>query len=82
MTTAAERMRADIKAATEARDARQGCPGRAALEVMPLRDLREYVADAARDHGGQCVMAGQCYTSPAWTRFRLALEVLTDRGMR
>lgn len=82
MTTVAERVRADIMAATAAREARKGYPDRAALEAMRLRDLREYVADCARDHGGQCVMIGQCYTSPAWTRFRLALEVLTDRGMR
>lgn len=82
MTTVAERVRADIMAATEARDARQGHPGRAALEAMPIRELRQYVADCASDHGGQCVMLGQCYTSPAWRRFRLALEVLTDRGMR
>ena len=80
MTTVAERVRGEIMAATAEREARKGYPDRSALEAMPIRDLREYVADCARDHGGQCVMIGQCYTSPAWTRFRMALDVLSKPG--
>lgn len=80
MTTVAERVRGEIVAATAEREARKGYPDRSALEAMPIRDLREYVADCARDHGGQCVMIGQCHTSPAWLRFRMALDVLSKRG--
>lgn len=80
MTTVAERVRGEIMAATVEREARKGYPDRARLERMSIKHLREYVEDCAQDHGGQCVMIGQCYTSPAWTRFRMALDVLSKRG--
>jgi len=72
----------DIKAATVIRDARERHPDRDALERLPLGLLREYVEEAARDHGVQCVMAGHCYDTPAWLRFRMALDVLSKRGAR
>ena len=80
MTTVLQAHRSAVMAATAEREARKGYPDRSGLEAMPLRDLREYVADAARDHGAQCIMLGECYTSPAWLRFRMALDVLSKRG--
>ena len=80
MTTVLEATRAAIMRANDEREARHGYPDRARLERMSIKNLREYVADAARDHGAQCVMVGQCHTSPAWLRFRMALDVLSKRG--
>ena len=80
MTTVLEATRAAIMRANAEREARNGYPTREALEDMRINDLREYVADCARNHGAQCVMVGQCHTSPAWLRFRMALDVLSKRG--
>ena len=80
MTTVLEATRAAIMSANAEREERKGYPDRAALEAMRIKDLREYVADCARDHGAQCVMVGQCHTSPAWLRFRMAPDVLSKRG--
>lgn len=55
-------------------------PTREQLAAMPAEDLREYIADQAREHGGQCVTVGTCWTSPAWSRMRVALDVLAGRA--
>ena len=80
MTTVLEATRTAIMSANAEREARKGYPDRAALEAMRIKGLREYVEDCAQDHGVQCVMVGQCHTSPAWMRFRMALDVLSKRG--
>ena len=80
MTTVLEATRTAIMSANAEREERKGYPDRSALEAMRIKDLREYVADCARDHGAQCVMVGQCHTSSAWLRFRMALDVLSKRG--
>lgn len=55
-------------------------PTREDLAAMPAEALRDYIADRAREHGGQCVDVGACWTSPAWSRMRVALDVLAERA--
>jgi hypothetical protein len=51
-------------------------------ETCRIEDLREAVADAARDHGSDCADLGRIPPDPseAWTRFRSLLSILARRA--
>lgn len=46
----------------------------------PTKDLGEEIANAARDHGGECAREGDVTTTRSWKRFRVLLTELVRRG--
>src|SRR5690606_20687647 len=52
----------------------------AAPAESPARDLRERIADAAREHGAACARAGRADTTAEWRRMRVLLAELTRRA--
>jgi len=54
--------------------------GREHANAMTVMNLREAIADAAREHGAQCVADQRVSTTPQWEMFRALLAVLAERA--
>lgn len=66
---------AQLRRATEAEGARlQDLP------TIPVKDLGELVADAARSHGAECATRHEAFTSESWKLFRVRLAALVKRA--
>jgi multidrug resistance efflux pump len=50
--------------------------------AMSVDELREAIADAAREHGSECANQGGAHTSLSWVVFRALLARLAARASR